>query len=187
VLAWLALTGVWAALAFLLFSHPDRPPARAATRAVEVPRSVAAGVPSPGRPPSGEPASAPPEIAAALPEARRVAAAFAMAYATWRYDEPTESMTARLAPLATAALRSRMATPASGATAARDALRDVGQFATASVEAVQTQHLAASGIGLLVLVRQEVHSAAGVEVRRPSYAVRLTPEAGAWLVADFTP
>lgn len=126
-------------------------------------------------------------MAQGLPEARRVAAAFATAYATWRYDETTEATTARLAPLATPALRARLATPASGATAARRSLQDVGEFATASVEAVQTQHLAASGIGLLVLVRQEVHSAAGVMVRRPAYGVRLTPDGGGWLVADFTP
>jgi hypothetical protein len=126
-------------------------------------------------------------VARGLQEARRVAAAFATAYATWRYDEATEAMTARLAPLATPAFRARLATPASGATAARGALRDVGEFATASVEAVQTQHLAPSGIGLLVLVRQEIHSAAGVEVRRPAYGVRLTPGDGGWLVADFTP
>jgi hypothetical protein len=195
--AWFALTGVWAALALYLFSHPDRPAAQrqngasASTRSM--PRTIAGGTTiglSRGErwhAPAGEPAVAPPEVVRGLPDARRVAAAFATAYATWRYDESAETMTARLMPQATPALRARLGTPASGATAARQALKEIGEYSTASVEAVQTQGLTAAGIDLLVLVRQEIHTAAGLEVRRPSYAVHLTGADGQWLVEDFTP
>jgi hypothetical protein len=152
---------------------------------------VGAGTPGFGAS-ADEPANAPPEIVAALPEARRVASAFATAYATWRSDESPDAATARLVRYATPGLAAKLKTPASGGTAARQTLTQEGEFATAVAEAVQTQSLSAGGITLLVLVRQQLHTAAGVETRRPSYAVRvvpgpLGPTGGQWLVQDFTP
>jgi len=48
-----------------------------------------------------EPAKAPAEIVQGLPEARRVASAFATAYATWRSDESPDAAAARLVRYAT--------------------------------------------------------------------------------------
>jgi hypothetical protein len=132
-------------------------------------------------------AAPPPPVVDGLPEARRVAAAFASAYATWRYDEPPEEAAGRLVPHAAPELAARLQSPASGASAAREALVQRGEFATAEVEAVQTQVLSPDGITLLVLLEQAVHTAAGTELRRPSYTVRLAAVDGRWLVRDFTP
>ena len=191
IVVWLVLTAVWAGGTLLLLTHADRPKAgRTAESAGAFPdRTGRGGVLGSGAVPD-EPATAPPEIVRDLPEARRVAAAFARAYATWRFDETPDAAVARLARYATPELAARLRTaPGSGATAARQTLSQQSEFSTAVAEAVQTQRLSAEGVTLLVVVRQEVHTAAGVEVRRPSYAVRLMPApAGSrWLVQDFTP
>ncbi|HEY8200442.1 MAG TPA: hypothetical protein VII47_03730 [Actinomycetota bacterium] len=195
IAVWLALTAAWAGITLVLASHPERP------RGTTPPGSglfgsgnartapgVGAGTPGFGSS-ADEPANAPPEIVAALPEARRVASAFATAYATWRSDESPDAATARLVPYVTPDLAAKLRTPASGGTAARQTLAQKGEFATAVAEAVQTQSLWADGITLLVLVRQQLHTAAGVETRRPSYAVQVvrSPTGGQWLVRDFTP
>lgn len=196
ILVWLALTAAWAGGTLLLVRHADHPRrARApesalfGTGAPRTARTGTGGAPGFGAT-ADEPATAPPEIVRGLPEARRVAAAFASAYATWRHDETPEAAAARLARYATPELAARLRAPASGATAARRTLTQQGELATAVAEAVQTQELSAEGVTLLVLVRQELHRGGAVETRRPSYAIRLTPTAptGAhWRVRDFTP
>jgi len=199
IAVWLALTAAWAAITLILASHPERP--RGGTGSglsgsgdARTAPGVGAGTPGFGAS-ADEPANAPPEIVAALPEARRVASAFATAYATWRANESPDAATARLVRYATPDLAAKLRTPVSGGTAARQTLTQQGEYATAVAEAVQTQSLSADGITLLVLVRQQLHTAAGVETRRPSYAVRVVPGplgpgvpgGGQWLVQDFTP
>jgi hypothetical protein len=192
VALWLALTAAWAALTLFLAANPDRPKAdgegRPGSRG-----SRTLPVTVPGQRGFGssadEPANAPPEVVAALPEARRVASAFAAAYATWRSNESSEAAAARITRYVTPALAARLRTPDSGATAGRQMLGQQGEHATGVAEAVQTQALSADGITLVVVVRQEVHTRAGVQTRRPSYAVHVVPgpTGGQWLVGDFTP
>jgi hypothetical protein len=190
---WFALTAGWAGLTLFLAAHPERPrgaDGHSRTRAL-APRGVpTAGPASPGFGSSAdEPANAPPEIVAALPEARRVASAFAVAYATWRYNESPDAANARIARYVTPDLAARLAAPDSGGTAGRQMLGQQGEYTTAVAEAVQTQNLSAGGITLLVLVRQDLHSKGGLQTRRPSYAVHLVPgpTGSGWLVQDFTP
>lgn len=196
---WLALTTAWAGLTLILAAHPERP--RGADAPGRARSAAPRGVPTtgPGAPGFGssadEPANAPPEIVAALPEARRVASAFAVAYAAWRYDESPAAAAARIGKYVTPDLAARLATPDSGGTAGRQMLGQKGEYATAVAEAVQTQGLSADGITLLVLVRQDLHTRTGINTRRPSYAVHLVPgpagpagaSGGRWLVQDFTP
>jgi hypothetical protein len=194
IAVWLALTAAWAGITLVLASHPERPRGAGAAGSAGL-DAGGRGIPGTGPDTAGfdssadEPANAPPEIVQGLPQARQVASAFATAYATWRSDESPDAATARLVRYTTPELAAKLRTPASGGTAARQMLRQQGEFATAVAEAVQTQGLSADGITLLVVVRQELHTAAGVETRRPSYAVRVVPPApgGQWLVQDFTP
>jgi hypothetical protein len=190
---WLALTAAWAGLTLFLAANPERPrDADAPGR----PRALAPrGVPTSGPGALGfgssadEPANAPPEIVAALPEARRVASAFAVAYASWRHNESPEAAAARIARVVTPDLAARLATPDSGGTAGQQMLRQQGEYATAVAEAVQTQELSPDGVTLVVVVRQDLHTRGGMQTRRPSYAVRLVrgPTGSGWLVQDFTP
>src|SRR5688572_15470047 len=91
IAVWLALTAAWAGGTLLLVSHADRPEGARTGESARLGDSRSARTGTGGTPGFGavpdEPATAPPEIVRGLPEARRVAAAFASAYASWRFDE----------------------------------------------------------------------------------------------------
>jgi hypothetical protein len=125
------------------------------------------------------PSSAPPlpVTPAALGAAVRTASRFSAAYTTWHAGHP-QAWLARLRPLATAQLATRLA-QAAGTTG--------GQSSTGTVTSAAIRLITAGMIIVTVQVRQDTSSAGGRASATASLAVTLVPAGGGWQVYDAEP
>jgi hypothetical protein len=156
---------------------PDADPAAAAA-AAPAPAPVAEdGAVAPSQP-------APPD--ADLADAGQVAADFAVAYATYSWDETPEQARARLQPLVTAELDAELARN-SGAAAGSAELAERRQWAIAVAETVQLDSVGEGYMDLLVVVRQDVSWDGGEDTRWPSYLLRVVQGDGGWTVSGLLP
>ncbi|MPZ74863.1 MAG: hypothetical protein GEU74_16900 [Nitriliruptorales bacterium] len=121
-----------------------------------------------------------------LTGARQVAADFAVAYATYSYDEPPEDAAARVEKWATKEMADQLRRNTGGA-AGRETLTERQQVAVATAETVSVQRIDGAAVELLVVVDQEVTWTEGTQHRWPSYLIRVTRDADGWRVAALQP
>lgn len=117
-----------------------------------------------------------------LAAARDVAAAFAAAYATYRFDDPPEAVAQRVGSYVTDDLLADLRR-ASGALAARRDIAAAREIAEGQVEAVITEDLSGGRVVLLVAVRQVITGTDGERLRRPVYRLTVLAGADGWRVA----
>jgi hypothetical protein len=130
--------------------------------------STAAPTAAPSRP-AADPASPPPGplSAAELIRAAAAASRFAVAYATYRFDEPPQAAADRLGGLATDEFAAELA-HSSSAAAARTQQREV---TVAQPTGVRLRLIAPDSVVAVVTVRQTVTSSAGHTTHLRQYAV----------------
>jgi hypothetical protein len=159
---------------------PAPPDVDQAAAAAEAPASApvaedGAVVPSQPAPPDAD-----------VADAGQVAADFAVAYATYSWDETPEQARARLQPLVTAELDAELARN-SGAAAGSAELAERRQWAIAVAETVQLDSVGEGYLDLLVVVRQDVSWDGGEDSRWPSYLLRVVQDDAGWTVSGLLP
>lgn len=118
--------------------------------------------------------------------AHQVAADFAVAYASYRWDDPAEAFVERIRPLATRELIAELSR-GGGGQAGQAELAARRQVVTALVESVQQQNAGSDWLDLLVVTRQDVTTSASAETRYASFLTRTVRTDEVWRVAGFQP
>lgn len=121
-----------------------------------------------------------------LEAARRLAAEFVVAYASYRWDEPPEAALERMRPLVTSELAATLAR-AGGGQAGREELAARQQTVAAAIEAVQQQEVGPGRVDLVVVTRQAVTTTEGADTRHESFLTRVVRTEDGWRVAGFQP
>jgi hypothetical protein len=162
----------------------DRPPARRAGPDVASPSAPAATSPSRTSPAASAASAAArvtaAQVAALLPLGEgdiaagvELARRFIAAYATWRYDEPAQQYTARLAPLMSAQLRPAVQTAADDPTLTSQRRR-LQETSTGAAEAEVIRTLGPTSITVLVAGTEHIHTPSAAYQSTSLYAVTVT-------------
>jgi hypothetical protein len=121
-----------------------------------------------------------------LAGARSVASDFALAYSTYRFDEPVGAALDRVARLVTPdALAVLAASSGGGAEQERRVARH--ETVDASVDGVLTDGFTADEVLLLVVVTERVRSDEGELDRSVAYHVSVRPGGDGWVVSGVSP